>query len=453
MESKPLSPILEFLEYVKNHNEAKAKDKIDSVETEIREIKKEKKYRNGELKEHVKMLEEMIKNIQKKKFKDARKDHVKVKNGLKKHIESRMSEIQDVQQLSVEGGRMSPTKRAQSRKSKQKEGKTKRSEASSDFIDEKHQTTDINDVQQLPVEGERNSPTKRASSSQANQKESTTKRTEPSRNGFYEEHQRPHSKQQGTITESPSSHTTTKHFQEIGQTHEAKHRDNDESNNAKLTDSGDRKAFIERMNANNPSHIKKMFASLHENEWMDAHGVLEQKYRELSEKKITEKLLDIVKDVYEFCERQVQKQLAEIEQKMKYVVLFQEEKTPRSSRGDKQQNVVGDVDIIRQYCSLHADKSRDHLMSKYTTEKRERHTSLPLQERDMAVYVEKCIEVTWLMCLQDPPITLHPTDRFLPSVYNDQPKKGKHHCDYIVWPPLLQDLRLLAPGEVRYKKE
>ena len=75
----------------------------------------------------------------------------------------------------------------------------------------------------------------------------------------------------------------------------------------------------------------------------------------------------------------------------------------------------------------------------------------------LKAFAEKCVELTWWMSVQDPPIymddgkdvTLHN-----PDIYRAYTKSGTE-IDYIVWPALLlyEGGAVLMKGVAQYKKK
>lgn len=70
------------------------------------------------------------------------------------------------------------------------------------------------------------------------------------------------------------------------------------------------------------------------------------------------------------------------------------------------------------------------------------------------MYANKVVELTWWMCVQDPPIHMCAStiDRFNASLYRAYTKTGSDP-DFFVWPALRlhKDGEVLSKGIVQYK--
>jgi hypothetical protein len=70
-------------------------------------------------------------------------------------------------------------------------------------------------------------------------------------------------------------------------------------------------------------------------------------------------------------------------------------------------------------------------------------------------FARKAVEVTWWMCVQDPPVYMVPTSKegFDPKLYNSYSKTSSNQPLYFVWPALRFSLNgeILQKGIVQYK--
>ena len=80
------------------------------------------------------------------------------------------------------------------------------------------------------------------------------------------------------------------------------------------------------------------------------------------------------------------------------------------------------------------------------------------QHKACEIYIKECIELCWLMAVQDPPLHMEweyqEGDKFDPSKMRSYTHSGDL-IDYVVWPMLYlyEDGPLLAKGVVQGKKE
>ena len=71
----------------------------------------------------------------------------------------------------------------------------------------------------------------------------------------------------------------------------------------------------------------------------------------------------------------------------------------------------------------------------------------------MVKYGQKAVELTWWMCVQEPPVHMVSTKgQFSPEFYRAYTKSGKVP-DFFVWPPLKlhEGGGILSKGVVQYK--
>lgn len=76
---------------------------------------------------------------------------------------------------------------------------------------------------------------------------------------------------------------------------------------------------------------------------------------------------------------------------------------------------------------------------------------------DTKPYIEKCVEISWLMVIHEPPIYMKtettPDENMDPNIYTAYSASGKK-IDFLVWPPLYNGKGggLLSKGVVELMK-
>ncbi|XP_060584758.1 uncharacterized protein LOC132740788, partial [Ruditapes philippinarum] len=195
--------------------------------------------------------------------------------------------------------------------------------------------------------------------------------------------------------------------------------------------------------ANRPTKIAEKFSELYDNEWTEAFESLSK--TESSEKRNIETLLNIVTGAYEFCRVEADRQIDNLQSNC--IEVFKGEKLSSS----------------RKYTDPPNDKGREYLVEyrkgiaqcslQYLTEKFKSQMKIKYSDERIIAYVDKAVELTWWMAVQDPPVYMCPTTtHFDSNLYKPYTRSGKTP-DFFVWPALklYKYGGLLMKGVVQYK--
>ncbi|KAL5012617.1 hypothetical protein ScPMuIL_011168 [Solemya velum] len=176
---------------------------------------------------------------------------------------------------------------------------------------------------------------------------------------------------------------------------------------------------------NRATKLAEKFSELYDNEWTEAMEILEKSNDE--ERAITI-LLTVAKESFKYCKTTSEEQMQNLEQHLI---------TPGSKRGsgDMTKENKKLLKDCRKASSIEAiDSIQKGFMASLKINRLGTYTT------HIDQYVLKCVELFWLMCVQDPPVTLGPDpevgDKFDLMYYRYYTATGST-VKYVVWPPLL----------------
>lgn len=225
---------------------------------------------------------------------------------------------------------------------------------------------------------------------------------------------------------------------------------------------------------NRPQKLGELFAQIYDDQWTDATEALEK--LEKNEEDILKTLLDILEVVYTHCKEAAENQLSRIEEDLFLPPLENSSfespdtngtehlKSPTTSKHSlsKESDNHGTKDKDKPKRSLSFPKVKGEKMPEIPTEvkkgikeyrKKVTKQVWPVIEKEVLsklrkefegsvieackAYITKCVELCWLMRVQDPPVVLSwkvPDDKtFNTDVYRAYTKNGSH-VEYVVWP-------------------
>ncbi|XP_062621108.1 uncharacterized protein LOC134282719 [Saccostrea cucullata] len=194
---------------------------------------------------------------------------------------------------------------------------------------------------------------------------------------------------------------------------------------------------------NRPTKLGEKFEQLYDNEWSDAFEILKSTLKD--EDKVVQILVDITQKVHEFCCDFAPQQLDRLES---YCMV------PMQNIKWKVQSNNGDQDLYVHRNS--EDKTAFFELSKFMKDCRkscatasipalrvmfkdyvykEHFTNITLAT-PIEIFIDKCVEIIWLMSVQDPPMDLRyptPGEKLDTSSFKHYRKKGTvvQQC---VWP-------------------
>ncbi|XP_060556593.1 uncharacterized protein LOC132717188 [Ruditapes philippinarum] len=139
------------------------------------------------------------------------------------------------------------------------------------------------------------------------------------------------------------------------------------------------------------------------------------------------------------------------------LVLMQREALKIVSGSNKVNAEFPDSEILqefrRQYASISLKYLKQNFFEKHMKTLLKRHNiiykNVPIDEENVDVYTAKCIEISWFMCVQNPPMVFQfevNNEEELRYLFRNFQEHGHQH-EYIVWPAV----RLFKHGKVLEK--
>ncbi|XP_060552374.1 optineurin-like [Ruditapes philippinarum] len=192
---------------------------------------------------------------------------------------------------------------------------------------------------------------------------------------------------------------------------------------------------------NRPTKLAEKYSELYDNEWTDAYEVFEKSSP--NEKDAIKTLLNLLQSIQRFCSEMAISQLENISTAltMKYDQTKSQTEYFRQQIKDfrKATSVEAIEGVILHYVN--------HLESNDTV------TLKLVNQPNVKPFMHKCVELCWLMAVQDPPLEFAQlkeqwgNKRFDTSIYKPYTQTGAF-VDFVVWPPLYlhKDGQLLAKG-------
>ncbi|XP_053394462.1 uncharacterized protein LOC128555630 isoform X2 [Mercenaria mercenaria] len=346
-------------------------------------------------KKSIKLVEGIISLVSEEKFAEAKKNYEKAQTGFSGHLKRHLTDkMREIKEVET----LSVSQRENhSKASKLTEGKQGQNQA--DF--RKSQRSEISTGQsQLQHEESKQTPTRQS-----------VQRSRPTDFDMQVRYQETASTTD--TVDDQSSITAREDFQKIERSKRASIKMR--QNNPDIADLSD---------TNRPTKIAERFSELYDNEWTEAFEEISNK-KNWIEKKTIEYLLSVVKT---------------------------SKSQPNRCSEDGRHLIVqyrkGIANIALQ--RLNRVFVEDIVHSKNT-----RH-QLPARLKAVDLFATKALELTWWMCVQDPPIYLCPTpenenEEFDKSLYKAYTKSGITP-DFFVWPALrlYKEGGILAKGVVQY---
>ncbi|XP_060604676.1 uncharacterized protein LOC132757415 isoform X2 [Ruditapes philippinarum] len=202
---------------------------------------------------------------------------------------------------------------------------------------------------------------------------------------------------------------------------------------------------------NRPTKIAERYTQFYDNEWTTAFEILSEK-KKTEEKKITQLLLEIIEEAYIFTKKEAEKQILKMNSTIMNIL------ESGDTKGKPSKDMQNDVSLLVQFRKQHAERSIKRLQANFAVEVRKMCTKVvsgkpPTDKSVMITYGNKAVELTWWMCVQDPPVYMVTSrDKFNPDFYRAYTKSGTIP-DFYVWPPLKlhKSGGILAKGVVQYK--
>lgn len=192
-----------------------------------------------------------------------------------------------------------------------------------------------------------------------------------------------------------------------------------------------------------PQHVANMFSEMYGREWTDAYEELNKAYRDAGE--TIQHLAHILQKAYEYCQTTADKQMNNLlvltENEMLYPNISQQSRTTLEAQVRPDRHLVALIresdDMIKTFRKCASVASLPVI--KWLFYEEVMKTLHPAQRptNSQVSYIDKCVEVSWLMCTQTPPMYLEfcnkgdrPTNNYRPLT---RLGNAVQHC---VWPAL-----------------
>ncbi|XP_033743435.1 putative leucine-rich repeat-containing protein DDB_G0290503 isoform X2 [Pecten maximus] len=212
-------------------------------------------------------------------------------------------------------------------------------------------------------------------------------------------------------------------------------------NNPDITDLSD---------MNRPQKIAEKYSELYDNEWTDSYEYLTSNGQD--HKKAVAILLNMLESCFQYCKAVGRQQ---------YDYLFMIACSPSFDQKDKDLGPAGGaVQMVRQMITQKVvelrkvafQQSLKAIRQTYKTDKG--RDFVQWTNKEISLYLDKCLEVSWLACIQDPPLEIvsdfPPFSKVDLNIVRKYTKSGEY-VDYVIWPALLlsDDGALLSKGVVQ----
>lgn len=201
--------------------------------------------------------------------------------------------------------------------------------------------------------------------------------------------------------------------------------------------------------------IARQFSDVYEQQWSDAFQAL---YESVGEKTTVSLLLDVIQKAYAHCQKESEQQINNI-QRIFYNIVKSGHVTSQEDQISSQ--AKGDKSLLVQFCSIHSNLAVERLQREFCEKELSSLVKSRLRSshfncsRSLKAFAYKAVELTWQMCMHDPPIYMHPTNAngFDRTLYVPYTKAGDM-LDFYVWPALIVSgttMMLLHKGVVQYQ--
>ncbi|KAK3602842.1 hypothetical protein CHS0354_026401 [Potamilus streckersoni] len=195
--------------------------------------------------------------------------------------------------------------------------------------------------------------------------------------------------------------------------------------NPNITDLGDQ---------NRPSKLAEQFSELYDNEWTYAFEELSNTVQS-DEQRITT-LLEIVMRAFQLCEKTTEEQFENLKRALRKEMLFASD-SKNGEETDEGQNVVFDEVILslrelRQRCAIVSIPKLKQMIAEHESE-----GTAPKAEQGikLKLYTDRCVELAWMMCIQNPQMYLYRCEAGVPSEENFRSyTRSGTVVEYCVWP-------------------
>ncbi|KAL5011705.1 hypothetical protein ScPMuIL_010256 [Solemya velum] len=207
-------------------------------------------------------------------------------------------------------------------------------------------------------------------------------------------------------------------------------------------------AVADLSDVNRPTKLAEKFSELYDNEWTSAFEEIQKSYgkKKISDKDVIEKLLAILLESYNFSKYLTEKQLEVVENVIVNphniwdVPNTMKPQQPKPHRAKMFEELRASVVMLRKSMASEDDiVASVHQAFEQQCMARIRQMIPTANSPHTRQYIGRCLELTWLMCIQDPPMYLHCNiqcgEPFDLKKFKPYTKSGKK-MDFLVWPAL-----------------
>ena len=220
--------------------------------------------------------------------------------------------------------------------------------------------------------------------------------------------------------------------------------------------------FTDLGDKNRPQKLGEKFAELFDESWASAYESLKPKNPEPdaddddeTDEKTVNVLQQVVKVIYEFCQKVAEEQNTRIVAGMIPPIIdplnFARKSEVKIAVEQAAEYVKTKTDqLAKQYRKVVAPTTIKVLNKEILENELKGKLLLEPVSKDVEAYVRQCIDLVWYMCIQQPPMEImwaKPGEKFNREVFRFSGKKGKKF-KMTVWPAVFlhKDGPLVAPG-------
>ncbi|KAK3100631.1 hypothetical protein FSP39_022809 [Pinctada imbricata] len=198
---------------------------------------------------------------------------------------------------------------------------------------------------------------------------------------------------------------------------------------------------------NRPQKIAEKFSELYDNQWTDAYEELTEECK-LSEPDTIKQLLETLRICESICSETAERQQMALLRNIKEDLTMTQDDIPSETMCNGGENeddsMNNDIDVslstqdrkfLLEMRKTNASWTLPILQKKIKKEVEKNGECVKGQ--NFRIYLEKCVEICWYSCIQDPPLQydFEPCVEVDDALVKTYTKKG-HTVDFVVWPLL-----------------
>ncbi|KAJ8297747.1 hypothetical protein KUTeg_024278 [Tegillarca granosa] len=199
---------------------------------------------------------------------------------------------------------------------------------------------------------------------------------------------------------------------------------------------------------NRPTRLAEMFNEIYDNVWTDTLEGLNQPKQIATEKKAVEHMASILKVCYEYCANKFQDTLTQVEE----ILLLNVEKNTDEELYKEECKQLKDM---LKLAGVRTSKGLNQDMAIKSVHDPKLRKVMETYKDVTEKFTKQCLEICWLMAVQDPQVVLHwGSLKEGSSINSDHFKcftRSGTLLEYVVWPAMLlhKDGPFLSKGIVQ----